>query len=305
MAEAQEPRRWESTSAPTHPVPSPSPNPIAELQQVFGTLLLVTRDKPKHPTPKTIPRWTGSFRLFDFPREMRDRIYHYALHSPSGVVYRRSRAHTRTWPFEDTPRTQLFLSSRQVYSESLQVFCRETVVRITFRSQLSGTLRLFPDQPARLLQRIKLEYRSHWQLRGVGNSWGDMITQARLAKEFFPLLRECTAVWHVDEYVLEKTGLDFKDKTVEEQTEVWAEALRSWYEGNKLVPPRWLRVELVAMWGYLHASLQASFHAALDGFRREVEAMDRHGTENDLESSGRKWLETWGGGKGRKKRSRG
>lgn len=134
-----------------------------------------------------------------------------------------------------------------------------------------------------------------------------MITQARLAKEYFPLLRECIAGWYVYEYTLEKTGLEFRDKTVEEQTEVWAGALRSWYEGDGLVPPGWLRVEFVPMWGYLHASLQASFNVALDEFRREVEAMGRHDTENDLEMSGRKWLEeTWGDGKGgKKRRSRG
>jgi hypothetical protein len=62
------------TASTTSSSPAPTPsNAIAELQEAFGAILLLTREKYKHPTPETIPCWTGTFRLFDFPRELRDR----------------------------------------------------------------------------------------------------------------------------------------------------------------------------------------------------------------------------------------
>ena len=268
------------------PPPPPTQAPIAELQQAFSTLLLLTRTKPAHPLPKTKPKWTGSFRLFDFPRELRDRIYHYVLHEPNGVVYRRNRA--QVFPFEDPQPVQLFLCSRQVYDEALQVFCRVNVVRISYRAQLAGTLRLFPDRAGRMVRRVRLVYHSYGAARTMAERWGEIVAEARLVKEYFPVLRECTATWDVFGYMFSRENLNLSEKTVEEQTVVWAAWMRHCYSADKLVPPRWLRVEFGREWMGQYAVYQVSFAEALDVLRGEIKS---DGDPEELEGSGRRWLE--------------
>lgn len=73
MSKPSTPKDPEAASTTSSSPAPPSSNPIAELQDAFGTILLLTREKYKHPAPDVMPRWTGSFRLFDFPRELRDR----------------------------------------------------------------------------------------------------------------------------------------------------------------------------------------------------------------------------------------
>jgi hypothetical protein len=85
----------------TEEVPEPASS-IAELQAAFGSILLATKSSTKTPivpyttyhgcsdtiTKPCLPKWTGAFKLFDFPRELRDRIYHYAVHRPRGKYSR-------------------------------------------------------------------------------------------------------------------------------------------------------------------------------------------------------------------------
>jgi hypothetical protein len=78
-----------------------SSSSIAELQAAFGSILLATKSNKKTAAaPYTtyrgcsdgrlkpgLPKWTGAFKLFDFPRELRDRIYYYAVYRPRGLHY--------------------------------------------------------------------------------------------------------------------------------------------------------------------------------------------------------------------------
>jgi hypothetical protein len=104
-----ESHKKESTEdSPSTPEPSFS---ITELQAVFGSMLLTTKstntksnipyttyrgcpDTPLKPSP---PKWTGAFKLFDFPRELRDLIYYHAVYRPKGLHHT---AHvSRDWQF--------------------------------------------------------------------------------------------------------------------------------------------------------------------------------------------------------------
>jgi hypothetical protein len=93
---------------PSTPEPSSS---ITELQAAFGSILLASRDHskkstiryttyrggPDTPLKPSPPRWTGSFALFSFPRELRDLIYYHAVYRPRGLHYT---AHvSRDWRF--------------------------------------------------------------------------------------------------------------------------------------------------------------------------------------------------------------
>lgn len=77
--------------------PSESPqSPIRELQDALGPLLLTTKrvelQRPEWvltpaKKPSILPKWTGSFTLLAFPRELRDKIYFHYVYRPEGVVY--------------------------------------------------------------------------------------------------------------------------------------------------------------------------------------------------------------------------
>jgi hypothetical protein len=231
-------------------------------------------------------------------------IYHYALYSPNGVIYSRSRARVQ-WSFEDPKRIPLFLVSRQVYYEALQIFFMENIVKIKYRPHLAGTLRLFPDKAARILQRIKIDYRpGAWhsldRRRGFSGSWEQILTDSSHTKEFFPSLREFSAVWHVNYYDLNNAGLYFEGKSLQEGSELWAHFLRASHAEHKLVPSEWLKVEFAYEYNDRHKQWQVSFDEALRIFRKEV-----GGQEEDLEASGRKWLEeAFGDGKRINRRQR-
>jgi hypothetical protein len=78
---------------------------IGELQDAFGPILLA-RNKVDASTlwantttqrsarilelakkPPILPKWTGSFTLLSFPRELRDKIYFHYIYRPKGIVY--------------------------------------------------------------------------------------------------------------------------------------------------------------------------------------------------------------------------
>lgn len=164
-------------------------------------------------------------------------------------------------------------------------------MKITYRVHLAGTLRLFPDQAARVLQRMNMDYRPDaWRADGrppgLSGSWEQILTDSRLAREFFPMLREFTAIWHVIPNNLEKAGLHFDGKTREECVEIWKTWMENLFEENRLVPPMWLKMEFVYEYENRHRDWQRNFDRACGIFRKAVE-----GYQEDLEASGRKWLE--------------
>ena len=202
---------------------------IAELQSVFGTILTLSKRTKTSPTPETsnYPRWTGSFRLFDFPREIRDCVYYWYLYEPKGLKYTRTGSRHLTFPFTDSRHVVLFLTSCQVYEEALEVFCRFNAIEITNTWRLEGTLRLFPDRPAQMIQRIQLIYRhtyykSHWRRKNrVSGAWAQMILEAQVAKSYFPMLREFRALWYcsTNSFELEE-GLKLQSEAPEVTTEM-------------------------------------------------------------------------------------
>jgi len=73
-----------------------TPSTIRELQYALGPLLLTTKkvelQRPEWvltpaKKPPIMPKWTGSFALLAFPRELRDRIYFHHVYRPEGVKY--------------------------------------------------------------------------------------------------------------------------------------------------------------------------------------------------------------------------
>ncbi|KAF2034241.1 hypothetical protein EK21DRAFT_57040 [Setomelanomma holmii] len=307
-----------------------SQSAIDELQTVFGTLLLARKD-PKPPTNGTsawnpytvtyeyipalpssppLPKWTGSFALFAFPRELRDRIYFYYLHRPKGVIYHR-KTH-RNFPFTDHSEdiTSLFLTSQQVYSEALQVFCRHNQIEIKQSgyskygskdsTALAGTLGLFPDKPGRLVQRVRKPYREYMHMYGshdndllgqkARDAWLQMLRDAYTFKNFFPKLREFTVCWEANPRFFAPQDNLAEEKTEEEKVRIWLGRMKKWMEGRNVVPPRWVRFELGSGWK------QSEVQHHTEALNRAYARLTREGASWDeqqtmLEESGRKWLE--------------
>ncbi|KAF2122355.1 hypothetical protein BDV96DRAFT_640400 [Lophiotrema nucula] len=270
---------------------------IPELQAAFGTILQLEKSKPKALAPtETYPKWMGSFRLFDFPRELRDRIYQYALYRPKGYVYSRSRSYP--WKERDETHINLYLTSRHVYAEALEVFCRHNALEIAYKTRLAGTLRLFPERPARLLQRVRLHYqqgswRNEWPRTSPSGCFAQMMIESRVAKSFFPLLRECTAVWTVSTWAFEREEhLNFSNITHNDSVSLLLDWMQRYYYVDRLVPPSYLKVEMTQ---YYHVppeieALERTFAEALEAFKvwgREVERE----IVVDPEAEGRKWIE--------------
>ncbi|KAF2262193.1 hypothetical protein CC78DRAFT_546064 [Lojkania enalia] len=294
---------------------------IPELQSAFGQILLLEKSKnPSHssnpkwigtsvpfqyPPPYVRPKWTGSFRLFDFPRELRDRIYFYIVFNPKTLVWKRNSPSPHdSFHFKpvDSDYLNLFLTCRQVHEEALKVFCRFNIFGIQFKKFLAGSLRVFPARQAGMVQRVQLYYRQYdwrydWRRHDSTGAFAQMMLEAMIAKEFFPVLRECVAFWDVwnQEWLY---GLS--SGSVDETMQAFLVWMRGCYELDKLVPPAWLRVEFRRRWRPEEMwALQTGFNRALDVFRRE--AKDQ--ADQDMEDSGQKWLlEAWSEGNKKSRR---
>lgn len=129
-------------------------------------------------------------------------------------------------------------------------------------------------------------WRPYGQSRGMSGNWARILADSRVAKEFLPSLREMTAVWHVNSYNLQSAGLDFEHKIMEKQVQLWSQFFRTSFAENKLVPPKWLKIEFAQEYQSRHQVWQTTFDEALESFKIEVE-----GQEEDLEASSRKWLD--------------
>jgi hypothetical protein len=317
--------------------------PIDELQSAFGAILAA--DKKIDPVPdytslsweeyeiatrkppKPIPRddRPGIFAFFNFPRELRDRIYFHYLYRPEGVVYRRRTAISYLYEKITSSVTSLFLTNRQVYEEALQVFCRhnevELVDRYHFRPRHSngktaaGTLRLFPDKHARLLQRVNVSF-SHYMYiyyprtdrntseqttLPTGEAFKEILRDTYTFKDTFPKLREFKVCFCAYQDFFGTSSLfEIAGDTDEDKIGECMKMMKWWLGDSRIVPPKEFRFCFDATWNYPHLRPQEGlFNEAYARLVRE-----RMRSAEALEDSGRLWIEEMGGKERRRRRKR-
>lgn len=327
LADDHEYSKAQQTTTETRPLSDAAPeNPsaISELQEALGSLLLAQKEEPRgnftytdrgyavwrpfQPPPVEYP-WTGSFNLFSFPREMRDRIYFWYLTRQHRLIDKRKRQrfyYNDQSPDQSHEIVTLFLTSRQVYQEAFDVFCRYTRFEIRAgRGGLAGLVRVLPDLRVRKMQRVAMQYfGDRVNLAAVpdddetnpSNSFVCMMQDAHALKKHFPQLREFTAGWHL--YCAEYHGqrLQAEDFSEEERVEFWLSYMRAWAGAAKVKPPGWLRFEFRERYNYgpMHGHLSA-LNTAYRMLVRESTVISDEEKERRLEESGRKWLEeAWG-----------
>ncbi|KAH9880409.1 hypothetical protein IAQ61_000700 [Plenodomus lingam] len=211
------PKDNSNTQAVDHGSQEESQSSILELQEALGPLLLARKHKctcltqhrkipfiPSHgcldAREPLKPNWTGAFRLFSLPRELRDKIYLHYLHRPSDYTWTRySRARNfapKQRPADDV--MSLLLTSRQVHAEAWDVFCRYSTVylnrdpRDIYAKRLDDILRYFPYRPSRTLQCVGSVYWSNstWgNENGAPDSFLQILRDAHEMKAQFPRLR--------------------------------------------------------------------------------------------------------------------
>ncbi|KAF2684046.1 hypothetical protein K458DRAFT_389264 [Lentithecium fluviatile CBS 122367] len=304
------------------------------MNQTWNEVLMENRrlmhdlDNPK----PFYPRWNGSFALLSFPRELRDNIYFQYLYRPKSLIWRRRPNHGhefRAWcgyiavysanMHHDA--LNMFLVSRQVYREALYIFCSANTIFIERRRHrhVEGALRLFPEPAASMLQHVELRYIDYhpnwhetWNGPSAGRTWEKMVKDALLAKEHFPRLTTYTALWDVDWRTLyENDGVvSLQTQSEDEKTRIWLWWLRRQGEARGVVPPRWLKVRFEPEPRYYNEwqaknGHQASWDKALLIFKEEERLKEKEKAE-ELEESGKKWLEEeWGDGKRARRKGKG
>lgn len=297
---------------------------ISELQEAFGPLV-VTRRRKSHTESTTsscsdtLPRWTGSFGLFHLPRELRDVIYYYYLHRPTGIYYT---AHADQSFWEQKTKSDeianLLVVSKQVYAEaSKMLYLTNTIVLSTSYSSreeslkpLTGLLRVFPDRVARNLTWVRYTYRDvitrpygplrsrmgmHAKHNTAGETFLEILRDAHTLTEYFPRLVLLEAKWHPEPPVhefLQPTDEVYKIANcwvegVGEKSVVarWLNTMRRWLHGHNLVPLSCVRFSLS---GFGISGFGHEFDLLVnEAYRRLI----RERTIDDLEDSGRLWLE--------------
>ncbi|KAH9871048.1 hypothetical protein J1614_006622 [Plenodomus biglobosus] len=302
---------------------------ILELQQALGPLLLARKHKctcltqhrklpfiPSHGCPDTLPlhepikpQWTGAFQLFSFPRELREKIFFHYLHRPQGYTWARYSAPRHFSPSQHpaVDVTRLLLTSRQVYAEARDVFCRYSTVylsrdpRATYGKRLDDILRHFPYRPSRALQCVGNVYWSDstWgNEKGAPDSFLQILRDAHEMKAQFPRLRVFKVrygVQHLSDAEALLVDCKWSDERKVAKMLHW---MRSVVAGSNVVPPAWVRWELFGQWqevgrcdewgreiGPCVERDQSSMNKAYRLLVREWSGVD------DLEESGRKWIE--------------
>jgi hypothetical protein len=301
---------------------------IHELQSAFSSILLASKRTdpvkestnfwscsmaPKRPAPKTIlvPEQTSFFALFCFPRELRDKIYFHYLHRPQGITYYSCAIRPSRRSEHSDSLTPLFLSNRQIYHEALEVFGRYNRVRIRSRNEqyyqrysdhktLSGTLRLFPDTYAQLLQRVDISFEQYVRIPGWRTSDVDfclpneafvqVLRDGYVFKNTFPKLREFSIVFSTyhgffgqavsNLLAIEGTGQ-------EEKVDKCVSLMRIWMGKSNIVPPRWVRFMCDDHWKHYGLVKQdRTWNEAYKRLVRDVET--KHAS---LEVSEEIWIE--------------
>jgi hypothetical protein len=263
---------------------------IDELQSAFRSILLARKHidlvtdytnfrrrshtpQESSPTLHAAIEYDDSFALLSLPRELRDRIYFHYLHRPAGITYRRAK--TRTFPFSDHSDTlvSLLLTSHQVCSEALQVFCRYNPVEIVSRNEqslqrrpnhkaLNGMLRLFPDTHARLLQRAGVSFTQYeipwWKsqeedLDHPNEAFVQALQDAYVFKNMFPKLREffiCFREYHGFFGIKGVSNFAIEGESEEEKIGRCLELMKTWMGECKIVPPRWFKFVFDDSWRF-------------------------------------------------------
>ena len=304
-----------SIHQPQDPVGSDQPDAahssgISELQSALGSIMMAQEDKPTKPASAAAPRhvhtenkWTGTFSLFSFPREIRDEIYYHYLYRTKSAYY--SRTALSKWPFHgDENVVSLLLTCTQVYHEAIEVFHQHNEVEIGSGPRLGAgpvkVLNMFPAAHAQQLRKCCREYGNYKPdylidrpLRHfLGECWRIIIRDAYLAKTYFPKLRLFTASWKLtNRYFDTQEGIHFTGKTEEEKIQLWLGWMRFSTREMKALPPSWLRIELCAdvdVWGdtSMHKH-QNALHEAQARFSSEIAAAIE--PPSDLEMLGNLW----------------
>lgn len=311
---------------------------IAELQAALGPLLLIKRDKSSIPkaitagyeTPPEEPfEWTGTFRLLDLPRELRDKIYRYILQRPDRTYYT---AHVNqpfwwNWRIRSEDISNLFLVSKQVHQEALDMFCRCNVVILStpygsdregLAKPLRGQLRLFPERIARRLTKVRITYNdivdrpygphgdapSHASVAMGGDgteryrknnrseeTFHEILSDAHVLQEFFPNLQVFEVAWRprADGALTQKAeAMKYDTDTKrEENLGTWLRLMREWLKDGKVAP-------LGCVTFFLDGPEWNGYGERLDGLINEayqIIVKEWKGPEVDIEDSGRLWLE--------------
>ena len=297
---------------------------INELQEVFSSILLARKEKNDY-DPYQLPidpkqvvyKWTGAFELSSFPRELRDRIYYHYL-APHFVRYRRKSV--RTFPFDQpTKVANLFLTSKQVYVEAYEVFCRYSTIHFPpfhGNKNVEGTLRLFPDRPASMLQRVGVTYprpRPSWMYSfrpthrinpTPSDLWLSQLMDAQTFRHYLPRLREFKACWTIEPEDFKAHGMRFDDdKTKEEKIEMWLTWMRrACKQSGNLVLPRWIKFSINMDYNY-RCILQSHEDAINEAYwRLWQESTSIREAQQELEDSGKRWIEETSVKKSRKQR---
>ncbi|KAH7115331.1 hypothetical protein B0J11DRAFT_129544 [Dendryphion nanum] len=227
-----------------------------ELKNIFLDLFL-EEEHGSHSGPPTKLEAIRPFKIFYLPREIRDQIYYHYLHRPKGVPFRRSAM--KKWAVKkDGVVLTLFLTSKQVHNEALEVFCRFNVIEFAWQNKLGnvlgGLLKMVPLKTRNMLQLVRKPYdkfesflpswNGPWIRPKPEEIWIQMIRDAYTMRSHFPKLREFTAVWINRRFVDEETDIHMNSARGDEQlVNMWGCWMRKWLEVHNLVPPKWLRIE--------------------------------------------------------------
>lgn len=202
------------------------------------------------------------------------------------------------------------------------MFCRYNIVELPARQDwcnqranfkcLDGTLRVFPDKPARSLQRIGLPFMQYMYIyhhraerdkATAGEAFVQILRDAYTVKFTFPKLREyiifvdtCYDFFGLDTSTFAIPGADDEEKTQ------WALNLMKRFIGPiTVVPPSWLVFQFKPEWHYEYVKHQEGIWNA--GYQRLVR--EYAGKDEALENSGKKWIEeTWEFEKKKKKKKK-
>ncbi|USP75668.1 uncharacterized protein yc1106_02942 [Curvularia clavata] len=225
----------------------------------------------------------------------------------------------------------LLIVSRQVYHEAFEVFCLTNTVALSthynpregYKKPLAGLLRLFPDRVASSLTRVSNTYRdivtrpvgmfgyapSHVSIAQGGDGTGryqkynsagetfvEILRDAHSLAQYFPKLVAFEAHWDPEHTFFEHPeqqgqvhGIAYFLKQGTDEGRIvtmWLEALRGWLQGQNVVPLGCVRFTLEGF--------------AADGFGEELDMsmneayralVKERSTGEDIEDSGRLWLE--------------
>lgn len=279
-----------------------------------------------------LTQWTGPFRLFDLPRELRDKIYYQYIYRPGRIYYA---AHTDKYFWESHTKSDGFANlltvSKQVYHEAFNVFCEANTVALSvhynsregYSKPLTGLLRLFPERAAASLTGVSKTYRdvitrrmgqwgyapSHEGIAQGGDGTGhyhkhnsagetfiEILRDAHTLRQFFPKLTIFEADWYPEppfhEYPeqlgqVRKIARLWKEGVEEGKIrDIWLDTMKGWLHGKNVVP---LSCVTFSLNGF-----------AADGFDNDLDVLFNEAyialvkqwtTRDDIEDSGRAWLE--------------